>query len=299
MSQQWLRKPERGSIILIRLIAWIALNMGRTPTRLLLHPICFYFFIFSQSTHKVVHKYLQRVLDRKTGFQDIYRLYHSFASTILDRVFFASGRYDLFNIEQYGTEVIRDRAKQHKGCILLGSHLGSFEAMRSMGVTMGKLPIRILMYEENAEKMRQVTREIFPEMDDTIIPIGSPESMLQVKEYLDEGGMVGILGDRAVSNDKTVKCNFLGHSAMFPVGPILLAATLKVPVVLCFGLYMGDNRYELHLELLSERIQVSRETRTSDLQYWVQQYANRLEYYCRKAPYNWFNFYDYWMPQDG
>ena len=167
-----------------------------------------------------------------------------------------------------------------------------------MGVIMGNLPIRVLMYEENAEKMRQITREICPEMADTIISIGPPESMLQVKEYLDEGGMVGILGDRVVSNDKAVKCKFFGHSAMFPVGPILLAATLKVPVVLCFGLYLGGNRYQLHLELLGDRIQVSRESRASDLQYWVQRYASRLEHYCRKAPYNWFNFYDYWLPQD-
>jgi len=298
MSQHWLSKPERGSKSLMRLMAWLALSMGRTPTRLLLHPICFYFFISSRATHKVLRKYFQRVLGRKTGLRDIYRHYHSFASTILDRIYFASGRYDLFDIEQHGTKIIRDCAERHQGCILLGSHLGSFEAMRSMGVIMGNLPIRVLMYEENAEKMRQITREICPEMADTIISIGPPESMLQVKEYLDEGGMVGILGDRVVSNDKAVKCNFLGHSAMFPVGPILLAATLKVPVVLCFGLYLGANRYQLHLELLGDRIQVSRENRASDLQYWVQQYASRLEHYCRKAPYNWFNFYDYWLPQD-
>ncbi len=23
-------------------------------------------------------------------------------------------------------------------------------------------------------------------------------------------------------------------------------------------------------------------------------YAQRLEHYCRQAPYNWFNFYDFW-----
>jgi predicted LPLAT superfamily acyltransferase len=25
-----------------------------------------------------------------------------------------------------------------------------------------------------------------------------------------------------------------------------------------------------------------------------QRYADRLEHYCRVAPYNWFNFYDFW-----
>jgi len=27
----------------------------------------------------------------------------------------------------------------------------------------------------------------------------------------------------------------------------------------------------------------------------VQKYVERLEHYCRLAPYNWFNFYDYWV----
>jgi predicted LPLAT superfamily acyltransferase len=26
----------------------------------------------------------------------------------------------------------------------------------------------------------------------------------------------------------------------------------------------------------------------------LKRYAQRLEHYCRMAPYNWFNFYDFW-----
>jgi predicted LPLAT superfamily acyltransferase len=25
-----------------------------------------------------------------------------------------------------------------------------------------------------------------------------------------------------------------------------------------------------------------------------QRYVERIEYHCRNAPYNWFNFYDFW-----
>ncbi len=75
---------------------------------------------------------------------------------------------------------------------------------------------------------------------------------------------------------------------------MLLASALKVPVVLCFGLYRGGNRYDIYFELLAECIEISRQDRAKDMASWTQKYVDRLEYYCRLAPYNWFNFYNYW-----
>ena len=36
--------------------------------------------------------------------------------------------------------------------------------------------------------------------------------------------------------------------------------------------------------------------RNNRLAEFAQRYAQRLEVYVRGAPYNWFNFYDYWQP---
>ncbi len=77
-------------------------------------------------------------------------------------------------------------------------------------------------------------------------------------------------------------------------GYILLASVLKVPVILFFGLYRGDNRYDIHFELFTDQVTIERNNRSADLQLWTQRYANRLEHYARLAPYNWFNFYDFW-----
>ena len=73
------------------------------------------------------------------------------------------------------------------------------------------------------------------------------------------------------------------------------AHVVRAPVVLFFGLYRGDNRYDIHLELLSESIQLSPEQRQVDVRGWTQRYADRLAYYSREAPDNWFNFYDFWQ----
>jgi len=103
-----------------------------------------------------------------------------------------------------------------------------------------------------------------------------------------------MLGDRVSSGDKTTQCQFLGAPAIFPAGPILLAAIMHCPVILFFGLYRGGKRYEIYFEHFAEEITLDRDRRTEDVQHWVQRYAERLEHYACLAPYNWFNFYSLW-----
>lgn len=278
---------------MIRLIKWIALGLGRSPARLFLYPICLYFVVFSQHARRASRQYLELILGRAVGLKEVFRHYHCFAATILDRVFLLTGRDDLLHVDTHGVDVILQRVRKGEGCILLGSHLGSFELLRTLSIALIGLPINVLMYEDHARKLAEVGQSLSANLSDTVIPIGTPDTMLRVKECLDEGELVGILGDR-VGNDKIVRCRFLGQPAELPAGPMLLAATLQVPVILCFGLYWGGNRYEIHTELLADRIDISRANRPQDLQRWTQRYVDRLEHYCRLAPYNWFNFYDFW-----
>jgi predicted LPLAT superfamily acyltransferase len=154
--------------------------------------------------------------------------------------------------------------------------------------------MKVLMYEENAPIITDVLTKLNPDIANMVIPARLPHTMLQVKDCLDKGGLVGILGDRTIPSDKVVSCKFFGDFTPFPAGPLLLASILNVPVFLFFGLYRGGRRYDIYFELLAERIVIDRQERMRDIQMWTQRYAERLEWYCRLAPYNWFNFYDYW-----
>jgi predicted LPLAT superfamily acyltransferase len=77
-----------------------------------------------------------------------------------------------------------------------------------------------------------------------------------------------------------------------------LAAVTQVPVVLFFGLYRGGNRYDVYFEHFADRLKAPRPRRREALAAWVQRYAARLEHHARTAPYNWFNFYDFWDDTD-
>ena len=297
MNRKWREQHERGSTFAIHLIRWIALHLGRTPTRLLLHPITAYFLLTSSEGRRCSRQFLARATGKPQNFWNIARHIHCIASTILDRVYFCTDRFQYFDLEIHGHDIFDETLAHGRCCILLGSHLGSFEVLRMLALSRKQLPLKVLMDKERSETITRLLEALNPAIADSVISPGSPDVLLEVNEHLESGGMIGILGDRTVPNDRLVHCRFFEHDAPFPAGPFLLASVLKVPVVLFFGLYRGGNRYEIHLEKLATRVTVRRSRRIEDARHWAQQYAARLEYHARRAPYNWFNFYDFW-PND-
>jgi predicted LPLAT superfamily acyltransferase len=294
VSVAWQHHKERGSHCGLRLMVWIALSLGRAPARTLLYPICLYFLVGFRSARQAIRRFRERAIMCPVSWLELFHHYHVFASTILDRVYFLKSRFDLFEVEFHGREVLdRELAKGH-GCILLGAHVGSFEVLRSLGRAHGGLDIRVVMDEQNAHLIRDLTRELNPAVAETVIQVGGIETMLHVKECLDRGGVVGVMGDRVMQDDQTVGCMFLGKEARFPTGPMRLAHVVRAPVVLCVGLYRGGNRYEIHLEPFCNQVLLSADQREAELRRWVQRYADRLEVVCRTAPDNWFNFYEFW-----
>jgi len=296
-SLSWLRRHERGNRVAVSFMVWVATHLGRVAARALLYPICAYFLVSSREARLSIRVFLERVLGRRIGWCDLFRQYYCFASTILDRVYLLTGRYDLFEIDMRGVEIVTEYLSRGQGCLLLGAHLGSFEIVKASALTHTRLDIKMLMYEENAQMTRDVMRGLNPAVADAVIPAGMPDTMLQVKECLDHGGMVGILGDRILGPVQVTPCTFLGKPAAFPTNPMRLASVLKVPVILFFGLYQGRNRYQIHFELFAQEVAINRENRDLELQRWTQRYAGRLQYYCQLAPDNWFNFFDFWDEQ--
>jgi predicted LPLAT superfamily acyltransferase len=295
MSRAWFQQQERSSEFWLRLIRWIALHLGRPVARLLLYPITFYFLIFTVHSRRASKNYLQRVLGLRVGLIDQFRHFHCFAATILDRVYLLTEQERLLDVKMHNAEVLLEKVNAQQGCILLGAHLGSFEVLRALAVHQRHFPLKVLMYANHNEMITRVLSVLSPAVAQTVIPLGQADTLLRVKESLDRGDLVGMLGDRVAESDKTVRCDILGGQAELPQGPMLLAATLKVPVIFFCGLYRGGNRYDIHFELLTEAADVLRSEREAVVAQLTRRYATRVEHYARLAPYNWFNFYDYWI----
>jgi predicted LPLAT superfamily acyltransferase len=290
---EWAARPERGRPFAVRCGAWLALTFGRAFARVWLHALTLYYLAVSPADRAASRQFLRRALEREPGAADVYRHFHAFATTILDRVYLLNGQFERFDVRVHGREIVDAEAARGQGCLLIGSHLGSFEIVRFAGREAG-VRVSLAMYEENAGALSAMLEAINPGLAMRVIALGKADSMLRLDHALAEGESVGVLADRTLSGDSTLPVPFLGTPARFATGPFRLAAALRRPVLLMFGLYRGGRRYDVHFERLAGPGWAERAERGRAVQETLERYVARLEHYCRRAPYNWFNFYDYW-----
>jgi predicted LPLAT superfamily acyltransferase len=291
-SADWSTRREIGSMAVLRLGVWVARSLGRPLTRLLLVPVCLGFIVFHLEARTASSRYLARVLSRPARLRDVLRHFFTFGTTVLDRVYLLNDEAHRFEITIHGEDIVTEILAQGGGCLLLGAHHGSFEVLRLVGRKQPDLNVSLAMYEDTGRKISAALNAINPHLAPHIIGLGTPSAMIEIRDCLEQGGFVGMLADRTLRSDTPVRLRFLGAEAAFPTGPARLGTLLRPAIVLMVGLFRGGNRYEIHFE----RLAAPAATRSdpAETERLVARYVARLEHYCRVAPYNWFNFFDFW-----
>lgn len=304
-STSWARAPERGNLLAMRVMCWIATALGRPAARLVLHPIATYFVLFAPESRRHARRFLSRALGRPAGVADVYRLVHTFAATVLDRVYFLRGSPALATPGVQGADQLHACLAKGRGAFLLGAHCGSFEAVGAVGRKAAGLRVAMLMYPDNARHINAVLDAIaLPGHAPSVIALGRPEAMLTLRDWLDSGGLSGILGDRTLPGESRrsghAELPFLGRPARFSDGPLRLAALLRREVFFMAGIYEGGDRYTVRFEPLADFSKPfpSAAERDARVARALRDYVVRLEALCRAHPYNWFNFHDFWGEDD-
>jgi predicted LPLAT superfamily acyltransferase len=290
----WLRHRERGSIALLRIMAFLSLHFGRTLSRIPLYGIAIYFFLFAPTARRHSRRYLRLALGRPPSAGDRFRHLLSFATTIHDRVYLIDTQFDLFNITIEGESLMSAQSKSGRGALLMGAHMGSFEVMHSLGRRQPGLEVAMAMYEENARKINATLAAINPRLMTDIISLGRIDAMLNIAERIDRGAYIGMLGDRTLGSEPVLPVTLLGERAYLPVGPMRAAAILRCPVFFMAGLYRGKNTYHVVFERIADFSATSAGSRQLAMAAAIDRYAAVLDKYCRSDPYNWFNFHDFW-----
>ncbi len=292
--KRWTDKAERGSAWLILLFAWLAQKGGRPLGRVLLYPIVSYFVLTDRTARRASLQFLGAVAGRRAGWLDVFRHLHHFGVTLLDRVYMAVGDFDRFEVIIEGLPLVDRCLREGKGCVLLGSHLGSFDLMMLAQRAMDGRPLNIVMRVDPRSRLRRIAGVKDHALN--LIPLGRPESYLRAHEALVRGEIIALLADRVDAAAQSLPARFFGHTVSMPIAPHVLAARSGAPVLMCFGLYEGGNRYRVEFVEFGPAAPTA--SRGAALQPVVDRYAQLLEQYARRYPLNWFNFYPYWSSRE-
>lgn len=300
MSAGWKQRPEGGGLFALALFRGIARYGGRTLARLLLYPTTLYFLLRRAPERHASRAWLSCVLGRPASLWQVAKHIHTFAATILDRVFLLSGQLKRFDIRLQGAEELHATLVSGQGVLLFGSHVGSFEVLRVLSRERPDIKVRVVLDIGHNPAMSQLLDALNPEIAATVIDAGQsgPTIMLEIQKAIAEGALVTLLVDRVHAGQAWLPVPFFGRDAPLPTAPWLIASVLGVPVMLAFGLYRGGKRYDLVFEAFDMGGRVPRAERASRMLDMVGRYAARLEHHARSAPYNWFNFFDFWELPD-
>ena len=293
---EWIEKEERGSLWTMRAMLFLCRHMGPSVVRPILYPIVAYFFLTSSETKASSLRFYAKVKG-ESDWRDYFRQLHCFAQVLLDRIFILSGNSDSYQVTAKGREMLIEEQQRGNGMILLGSHLGSFEACRVLVREKAGLDVHMVAYFGGSQKIRAILDDLNPELMSRVIDPTDADAIFKMRDVIENGGVLAILADRVGFGEKRATATFFGEEVELPAGPYLIAHILGCPVYSFFGLLSGKNHYDSYVERVADQIVLPRKDRQQALNGYVQNYADRLEHYCRQYPYNWFNFYDYWKPK--
>jgi predicted LPLAT superfamily acyltransferase len=202
-----------------------------------------------------------------------------------------------------------------RGVFVITSHLGNTELLRGLinldrtGVSR-KVPVTAIVDLGVTKNFNRMIKELNSEFDMGIIAaseIGAHTAPF-LEERLSLGGIVTIAGDRTSGGktEKSLAIPFLGDEALFSQGAFYLTALMRAPVYFIFALRRGDlsikPEYDMHVHkssispdsLSPESTRKERLRLSASL---ANDFTSLLENYCKERPFQWYNFYDFWLKE--
>lgn len=305
---RWYQQKEVSSTVIgIKFVLWIYSVLGQKITKGCLYVIISFYWLFGHRQRKYSEEYITQI--KKYAHQkqlalpklSTFRHFLSFSEALLDKLLCWNGQISLSHLDIKHNDVDDDL---EQGILIIGSHLGNIEVCRALAELSEKRTVHILIQMEQTEAFNAILQSLNPESQVNLISISeiSPQTMIFLKEVLDQGDIVTILADRLPSNEHHrnnmgLPIEFLGKMAIFPKGPFILSLLLQAPTFFLMAA-KNQNKFDFYLHKLDLPKAAERKNRHQNIQDLLEQYIDYLETYTVKYPMQWYNFYNFWQQSD-
>lgn len=304
-TKHWAQVKQIGPYWGMRFVLLMQRLFGTRLCLWIITPVVGFYFLCNRHGRESSLDFFQRLQDYqpqpnlRPSLTTSFKHFLAFTEAMLDKLATWNGSLSLKDVTVHGREQYMAACLEGKrGAIILGSHLGNIEVSRALASINNRAKLNVLMHSKHAQTFNSLLKHVSGSQHIELIEVTeiSPAIAIVLQKKIEQGEFVCIVGDRVPVNNqgRTVQCEFLGEKAHFAQGPFILASLLKCPVYTLFCLKQQGG-YHLYFEPFAEKITLARKDREASLQQYAQQFAQRLEHYCIKAPLQWFNFYFYWQ----
>jgi predicted LPLAT superfamily acyltransferase/glycosyltransferase involved in cell wall biosynthesis len=248
-----------------------------------------YFYIFAPRGRRSLHEYWRVIEPSLSGVGRrwaVLKHFYRFGQVLMDRAVQAQSQRSVFAVNTNGVENILQPLGAKQPLILLSSHVGGWDVAAS-----------ILSREKTAGRFHMVhyRSEDFT-FEKVIGPAGvksmlvTEDPVLRVKQMLEKGELVGLMGDRP-SNSNFELVPFFGHLLAVDIRALRIAAACKSSLLFTFG-FRGQVAYDFFaLPAFAPQFRADGPERPVQIRAWAADYAKALETKLRDYREQWFNFY--------
>jgi predicted LPLAT superfamily acyltransferase len=266
----------------------------------LLHVVCLYYLLVDRALVKATLAYVGRRFPghgRVRREFDVYLLLINQGKSLIDRYAMASG-YEGIELELLGFEQIKAQiGPGKKGLILLTAHVGNWQAAMTALKGFGTTVHLMMRPEDNSAVKQALNIDGEAETVKVIYTDDSLGGVIEAMKAINQGHLVSIMGDRAY-NFSADEARFLGGDVRFPYGAFTLAAAAQCPVVVLLSAKTGLKKYTVDITHVIQPPAVGRGRRAEEMRAALQAFADILEDYVERYPFQWFVFRDIWTDNE-
>jgi lauroyl/myristoyl acyltransferase len=221
----------------------------------------------------------------------VWRQYHNFTGVFLNH--FLLQKNEGVDFASVGWEHLEEAVKKKTGAIIVMSHVGNWELAAQLMNRKG-LPVMLYLGEKHKEQIERMQKETLSRSGIKIVTTSekesSPFALLEGINFLREGGIVSMTGDRLWGEQSYVTVDFLGHEVRLPDTPHLFALMTGAPLM-TFFVYQDDvGKYHIKVSAGRKVVAATRADRKKAVLESAQAYAADLARFVADHPFEWYHF---------